>query len=467
MPPGQTPPQAGKPLSAPPKRSILRFLPIILILLVVVGVIGFLATRFLGRGQGPISNDPEEKTEITYWGLWEPTTVMAEVIADFEQQNPQYKITYVQQNPSQYRERLQTAITQGQGPDIFRFHASWVPMLTNELSPVPASIMSSEEFTQTYYPVAQRQLNVNGNIMGIPLMYEGLALFYNTQIFQIANVTPPKDWEEMKQVAQTLTVRSGSSITRAGIALGTANNVEHYSDILGLMLYQNKRQDDPQQYDLSNVSTQEARDAIDFYVSFARDLEVWNSSFPNATETFARGDVAMMIAPSWRAHEVRAKNPNLTFAVAPIPQIPGGEKITWASYWAEGVSTTSQQKQIAWNFIKYLSSPDVQRKLHSDAKRERAFGEIYSRVDLASEIVTDPLVGAYVEDAPSARGWYLSGFTHDNGINDRINKYFEDAVNQMNQNASAESVLTTVQQGINQVLQQYGVASAGPTTSQQ
>jgi ABC-type glycerol-3-phosphate transport system substrate-binding protein len=154
---------------------------------------------------------------------------------------------------------------------------------------------------------------------------------------------------------------------------------------------------------------------------------VWNASFPTATETFARGDVAMMIAPSWRAHEIRAKNPNITFAVAPVPQIPGGDRVSWASYWAEGVSAKSEHKEISWQFLKYLSSADVQKKLHSDAKKERAFGELYSRVDLSSEQVTDPLTGAYYENAPYAKSWYLNGYTHDNGINDRIIKYYEDA----------------------------------------
>jgi multiple sugar transport system substrate-binding protein len=238
--------------------------------LAIIGIGAFVYLRFFNNDGSDQNgqNTQTPKTEVTYWGLWEPTTVMSEVISEFEKQNPDYKITYVQQKPDQYRERLQTDIAQGKGPDIFRYHASWVPMMTSELSPLPEKIMTNAEFQQTFYPVAQRQLSTGGNIVGIPLMYEGLELFYNTQIFQVANVTPPKDWEEMKQVAQTLTVRSGNSITRAGIALGTANNVEHFSDILGLMLYQNKRKEDPQQFDLSNVSSKESQDALDFYVSF-------------------------------------------------------------------------------------------------------------------------------------------------------------------------------------------------------
>ncbi len=462
-PPGAAPVSNSVPPSNPvrPQRSILRFLPILVIVLVILGLVGYLLMRYLGQ-QGTETPDggstDSQKTVVTYWGLWEPTTVMEEVISEFEKQNPDYDIQYVQQNHAQYRERLQTAIAQGQGPDLFRFHASWVPMMRNELSALPERVMSPVEYQQTFYPVAQRQLNLEGNIVGIPLMYEGLGLYYNTQIFQVANVTPPKDWEELKTVAQTLTIRSGSSITRAGIALGTSNNVEHASDILGLMLYQNKRSEDLNQHDLSNVSNKESQDALDFYTSFSRDLNVWNASFPNATETFARGDVAMMIAPSWRAHEIKAKNPNITFAVAPLPQISGGERVAWASYWAEGVSEKSSNKEVAWNFLKYVSSADVQKKLHSDAKKQRAFGELYSRVDLASEQLTDPVMGAYLEDAPYAKSWYMNGYTHDNGINDRINKYYQDAINEMNQNRKATDVLPTVQLGIQQVLQQFGLA---------
>ena len=54
----------------------------------------------------------------------------------------------------------------------------------------------------------------------------------------------------------------------------------------------------------------------------------------------------------------------------------------------------------------------------------------------------------------------MSSFTHDNGINDQIIKYYEDAINAMvNDGKTVENVLSTVEQGVRQVLRQYGAAA--------
>ena len=72
-------------------------------------------------------------------------------------------------------------------------------------------------------------------------------------------------------------------------------------------------------------------------------------------------------------------------------------------------------------------------------------------------LADDPAAGAYVNQASNAQSWYLSSLTHDNGINDRIIKYFEDAVNAVNQRTDPERALSTAAEGISQVLTQYGI----------
>lgn len=455
-PPLQQPP-SSKPAPIPaaavppqPRKSIFRFLPFVILLCLILGIAGFVYYWFMLRDTTDSGTvvAPEVKTEIIYWGLWEPTTVMKEVFADFETQNPKYKVNYVQQSPEDYRERLQAEIANGNGPDVFRFHASWVPMIFKELSPLPENVMSSSEYAETFYPSAVEQLTVNDTIIGVPLMIDGLALYYNTDIFSIANLTPPSDWDEVKAISQQLTIKSGEQITRGGIALGTTSNVEHFPEIVALLMYQNGA--DPE-----NPSTPAGIDALKFYLQFDETLGVWDDTLPPATEAFAKGNVAMMIAPSWRVHEIKRMNANLQFDTAPLPQLPGTERVTWASYWAEGVSAQSKEKDGAWLLVKYLSTADVQKRFYSEASKVRAFGEIYSRKDLSAEILAQPYVGAYIEDAPYAKFWYMNGYTHDNGVNDRLSKYYEDALNAGD--SSLDSSVTTLKQGIDQVLQEYGL----------
>lgn len=478
-------PQAPKTTEfVQPKKSILRFLPFIAGGVLLLLLIGFVAFRFLGSstpssvstsktgstngssggtsGTGSTANNTTGGTtagkQITleYWGLWEPSEAMDDVIKDYQSKNPGVNIKYTKQSYKDYRTRLQTAVNSGNGPDIFRFHASWVPMLKQELSPLPTAIMSTSDFQNTFYPIAAQQLSQNGQFVGIPLMYDGLVLFYNTDIFKTAVLEPPKTWADLRADASKLILKPNGVIKRGGIALGNATNVDHFSDILAVLMLENNA-------DMTKPNSPEVHDALLFYTNFIKTDGVWSDTLPSSTIAFARGDVAMMFAPSWRAFDIKATNPDLHFATVPLPQL-SEKRVGWGTYWAEGVSNKSKNKDEAWKFLKYLSSKEVQQKLVSSQAQTRAFGEIYSRKDLADSLAQDPVLAAIVQDAPYAQNWYMNSATHDDGLNDQIIQYYQDAVTAILQGKSIDEVQKTLDQGVTQVLRQYGVSTTTSTT---
>lgn len=457
-----------KPAVARPEVKKPPFLLFALIGALILGVVGFFlfnssnsssssstssTTKTGGEAATGAAAKPAKQTTLIYWGLWEPTEVMEQVIAEFESAHPEYKIDYRKQSHKDYRERLQTAIASGNGPDLFRFHASWVPMLQDELTSVPTNVISPSDFQKNYYPVAKEQLTLDNKIVGVPLMYDGLSLYYNKEMLQAANVEPPKTWAELKALADSLTVpsnkaeRGRGTLQRAGLAIGNATNVEHFSDIFGLLVLQNGG-------DLAEPNSTEVRDALLFYTNFVKEDKVWSDAMPSSTVAFARGDVAMMFAPSWRALDIKAMNPDLDFGVAPLPQL-SDERLTWASYWAEGVNAKSKNQAGAWTFLQFLSQAENLEKFYSAASQARAFGEPFPRTDMASALSTDPILGALLSDAPAAKSWYLNSFTHDNGLNDQLIKYYGDAINATLDGTTIEEVLEKLDAGVTQVLRQY------------
>ena len=453
------PPSGGEiPPEQPKQNPFKKIFPLFFGILFIF-IVAFLVLKFLL----PRVQKPKEIT-LTYWGLWEPEPVMNSVISEWEKDHPQFKIKYLQQSQKEYRERLQSALAREEGPDIFRFHLTWVPMLKNELEPLPTSVMSSSAYEQTFYPVIAENLRAGTSYLGIPLMIDTLALFYNEDIFLAAGKSPPTTWEELRNVANELTVKDETGkIQTAGVALGTPANVDHWSDILGLMMLQNGA-------DLTNpaaCSTQAGEevclgaDALTYFTVFKNVDHVWDETLPSSTQAFAAGKLAMYFGPSWRVFDIKALNPKLNFKIIPVPQLPGDkQKVSWASFWIEGVAKRSKYKSEAWEFLKFLSSPAVLERLYQAESNLRLFGEVYPRKEMAEKLKTNPLVAPFVEQMPQAKTWYLCSFTWDNGINDRMIKYFEDAVNAVNEGKSAKEALTTASQGIAQLLSQYGIASS-------
>lgn len=447
--------QAGPPpvtmTPPPPAKKKFPVAIIIALVVLVLGVLGFFIFKLL---TGKVGN---QAVELTYWGLWEDDSTVSSLITEYETQNPNVKIKYVRQSQQDYRERLTNAIARGEGPDIFRFHNSWVPMFKNDLDNLPATVMNAAEFSQTYYPVASNDMTSGSGIVGIPMEFDGLTLFINEDLFAKAGVTPPTTWDELRTTAKELTIKDDQGvITQAGVALGRTENVDHWQEILALMMLQNG-------VDLNNPSGQLAEDALTYFTVFSTVDGVWDSSLPPSTTAFASGKLAMYFGPSWRVFEIKQQNPELKFRAVPLPQLPktnGNEPdVSYASYWAEGVWARSKNKVAAWNFLKFLSTNDSLQKLYKNASAVRLFGEPYPKVSMASEISTDTYVGPLMSQAPYAKSWYLDSQTWDGptGINSLMSKYFEDAVNAVNSGTTATAALTPVAAGVTQVLQQYGL----------
>lgn len=454
IPQGINPQEVVAAAPPPPKPGGLP--KIILMIFVVLLLLGglFLLGKFM---LGFISS--QKQVTINVWGLWENDSILQSVIADFEAKNPKIKISYAKQLPRQYRERLQAAIARGEGPDVFRFHNTWVSMLKNDLAIVPKTVMTPEQFSSTFYSVASSDLVGGGTaIFGIPMMIDGLGLYYNEDLFAAAGVSPPVTWEDVLAIVPKLTAKSpDNTITTSAIALGTTNNVENFSDIVATMMMQNGAK-------LSDPTGKEAEESLIFYRKFASPTDpvyTWNETLDNSIYAFATGKVAMILAPSWRAFDIAQINPALHFKITPIPQL-AGNTVTWASYWVEGVSAKSKHSSEAWKFISYITGRDAVVKLYTEESKTRLFGEPYARVDLGSTIENDPYAGAYIKQAKTARSFPLASRTFDNGINDKLIKYLEDALNALSKSASPTDVLQTMAAGFRQVFTTYGLTSAAP-----
>lgn len=416
----------------------------ILAVLVLVGLAIF--KLVIPRFQKP------QQVTLNYWGLWESQTVMQGLISEWESKNPNVKINYSQQSPKEYRERLQSALARNEGPDVFRYHITWLPMLKSELQAVPAEVMSASEFESAFYPVIKDNLRSGTGFLGLPLGVDTLALFYNQQIFQAAGKTPPTSWDQLRQVALDLTIRDDSGrIQTAGIPLGNTSNVDHWPDILGLMMLQNG-------VNLAQPVGNLAEDALTFYTIFSKVDRVWDETLPSSTLAFATGKAAMFLGFSWDVFEIKNINPNLDFRVMPVPQLPGTD-ISWSSFWVEGVGKRSSKQKEAWAFLKFLSSKEGLEKAYQAQSQVRLFGEAYPRVDMASSLASNNLITPFINQASKAKTWYLCSRTFDNGINDRMIKYYEDAVNAVNGGTAASDILKTTSQGVSQLLSQYDLGN--------
>lgn len=450
-------PPVSSPLSPPPPFEDSPF-PFSLILkiiggVVLLGIVIFLTVTFI---LPRFSQKNSEKVTLAYWGLWEDEKVMEGIIKDFERKNPNISVTYTKQDPKQYRDRLITRMQNGSGPDIFRYHNTWLPMLERNLLPLPKDIISSKEFTDKYYPVVQSDLIKNGAIYGIPLEIDTLSLFINTDILTAGGYEAPETWDDFIHVAkQTTVVDENGKIKTAGAALGTFDNINHAPDIISLLFIQNGA-------NIKNFSanSKKAVDALIFYTSFTKPEnhqdKVWDDTLDPSLVAFAKGNLTLYFGYSWDVFTLKAMNPSLNFTITEVPRLVD-RKYTVASYWVEGVSGKSKNSKEALLFLKYLSQKDTVEKLFTETSKTRLFGEPYPHKELSEKVKDNPLLYPFVKQAPFATSSFFVSDTYDNGMNSQMNVYLGNAIRSIiNNNTSPESAVETLSQGVSSVLKQYG-----------
>ncbi|MFH0979587.1 MAG: sugar ABC transporter substrate-binding protein [Candidatus Roizmanbacteria bacterium] len=401
------------------------------------------------------SSGGKKETSLTYWGLWEDKEIIQPLIDQYQQKNPNVKISYQKMSPQSYREKLVVRSKSNQGPDLFRFHNTWIPEIKEVLAPLPSSIMNNSEFEKTFYKVHQKDLKVDNYYYGLPLEVDGLVLIYNESLLKKAGIsTAPSTWDEITDMVPKLTVKDtqGNLIT-SGIAMGTTSNIEHFSDIFALLLIQNGGS-------LDKLDQPEAAGALEIYRKFAEAPQgYWNDEMPNSVNAFIQEKVAMIIVPSWEALTIKTANPEIAMKIVPVPAVPGASVVSIASYWVEGVSRFSKNQIEAWKFLRYLTEKDNLTKLYEIESRLRPFGEPYSRIDLAPLLSQNQYLGAVIKQANNFVSIPLISRTYDNGLNDELIKYLENAINSTIQGVTYSEALKTAKEGVAQIFTKYNIST--------
>jgi multiple sugar transport system substrate-binding protein len=210
--------------------------------------------------------------------------------------------------------------------------------------------------------------------------------------------------------------------------------------------------------DIRKLDSEEAAQALEIYRKFAEPpTDYWNENMPDSVSAFAQEKVAMVIVPLWEVLGVKAINPDIKVKVAPVPNVPGSKPITLATYWVEGVSRFSKNQVESWKFLKYMSSKEVMTKRFEAQSKVRLFGQAYSRVDLASSLSSNEYLSVLLNQADNMFSLPIVSRTYDNGLNDEVVKYLENAVNSTLQGVAYNEAMKSAGLGITEVFAKYKI----------
>ena len=389
-----------------------------LVIVIVLIIIGFIKPK------------PQKPVALEIWGAFDEKEALQELIGDYQKANKHVSINYEKKSFTEYEKELINAFAADKGPDIWLIHNAWLPKHKDKVRELPVEFLPFKTFKEIFVDVVEEDLSEDNKIYALPLYVDTLALFYNRDFFNTAGiVSPPETWEELIDDLDELIKRNQwGGIERAGVALGTAENINRSTDILALLMLQNgtemiRENKKSATFDeaiyLEGQRYYPGQDALRFYTDFSNPSKknyTWNRQMPYSLDAFAEGKVAIVFGYSHHIPSIKAKAPYLNFSIAPMPQIKDRQfDINYANYWAFTVSKKSRVADEAWRFILYLTGKRAAKKYLEKNQRPTA------RRDLLSWQKEDLEMEVFVNQVLTARGWYQID-------SDAIETIFADAI---------------------------------------
>ena len=389
---------------------------------------------------------------LTIWGTEGPVA-MNDLISLYEGERPGAKATYVQVDPAQYEAKLLAALAAGTGPDIFEIDDHSLARWKSVLAPMPTSTFAATfnlGAMQTYFPnVVGSDFISGGNLYGLPLSVDTLAMIYNGDYFNSAGIAvPPATWDDFDaDVAKLRQVSSTGQITRAAAAIGgTKASIANAEDILYLLMLQNGVQMTSADQSSAQFADTQGAAAVNFYLQFSNTASpyyTWNDSMGDAFQSFVQGNTAIIFDYQSALAEIRQKAPFLNVGVAAMPQ-PSGATIAVNYPKYEGLVAAKKGDVVnSWDFI-LLST--IFGNSESAYLKDTGLPAAQRPAIATQQSGSDANLAMFAKQALSARSWYEA-----NDV--RIDTIFDAMLQSiLNGSADVSTALRNAQESVTNVM---------------
>ena len=417
-------------------------------------VVIFLSIAAFGCRDDGSGNDGNRVSDITLtvWGIFDSESDLYPIFSSYKKLSPEVKINYRAVPLSEYEKLLLNGLAEGEGPDIFLIHNTWLPKFQRKLAAAPADKIPFETFQETFVSVVEEDFTNKQEIFALPQYVDTLGIYYNYNYYKKSKLGKPRaSWEEFLEDIDSVTDKVGNSVSLPGIALGTSNNVHQSADILMQLFLQNNLEFYSPQGNTTQISNSEGLKSIEFYTSFAdpkSDRFTWKINMNDDSYEFIHGNVATLVGYSYLIEQIsaQARTTGLDFRTAKFPQFDTKNPVNFADYWGYAAKKNPGKElrvRYAWDLIEYMSNEESARKYFEKRHRPPA------RRALVREFAeSNPLYKPFIEQVPYAKSITMYD-------RETYNKALEDAITSVLNGISPTKALKDAAKIINEKIALY------------
>lgn len=339
----------------------------------------------------------------------------AELIAEWEEMNPDYTVNLEYVPWGQCQEKSTTLASAGNPPALAYMGSRTLKQLALNDLIVPMEL--SDEEVAAYAPPVLGTVSYNGQAWGAPVAFSTKALYWNKDLFEAAGLdpeTPPTTWDELYDMAKQ--VQDNTDAYGYGLAAASFDNTMH--QFLNFVYSNGGAVID----DDGNIvfDSENNVQAMDFYGKLAEVSQPGPLAYDRAKlrPLFSEGQIAMFISGPWE----RTLVGDINWGVAPVPHGPMGDSGTLLITDSLAVFKGSGVEDAARSLAKWLTNAENQMAYDLAAGNT----PIYSGAGVDGLIADDASWGPFLTIIPD--GGPEPFVTDYVGLQDTINEAIQGVV---------------------------------------
>ena len=290
-------------------------------------------------------------------------------IAKFEAENPGIKVEFTVVPDQEWDTTLGTALASGSGPDLFNQATFAIGQFYSQgiLAPLNPTAAGYADQAAVYdaYEAGDALLagaTFGDTLYGVPTELSAYACYTNDALWKAAGLDPatdfPTTWEELKDVAEKLTIRDESgALTQRGF------DFKWDASIFMLLIFNPMVQQlggqmiDEVNY-TANINTPEVKQVLSYWNDWANTWKLGGAQYTSSRAAFLAGELATDCdGGNWFAPQ--AEEAGIEYSIHPIPNwqnaVNDNGFANYAYFFMVNSGSSPEVQEAAWKLAGYLT----------------------------------------------------------------------------------------------------------------
>lgn len=314
----------------------------------------------------------QETVTVKLWMHIHPprTPLDKELLDKFAKDNPNIKVEFKAVPDQEWDTTLATALASGSGPDLFnqatfamgQFYAQGI---IAPVDPVAAGYTDQDAIVKAYESGSAMLAGAtfDGKLYGLPTELSTYACYTNDDLWKKAGLDPAKDfpatWEDMKTVAEKLTVRDASgALTQRGFDFIWSNSIFMMLIFNPMVQQLGGNMIDEKNYTAA-INTPEVKKVMSYWNDWVNTWKLGGPQYTFTRDAFLAGQLATDCdGGNWFAPQ--AENAKIKYSIHPVPRWKDAKNknafANYAYFFMVNSGAAPAVQKAAWKLAGYLTS---------------------------------------------------------------------------------------------------------------